>query len=586
MSRKTKASKRKKKQQQPVRRIPNWVYPTVLIGLIVGCFLLRTLPGWDKVFVDDLVLFRGTDPWYHMRLVDNMMVNFPWPLEWDMVALFPEGMNVGYFPLLSWMIAIPGQIFNYEVVGALLPPILGALTLIPIYFICKILWKDWVGLVACTFAMILPTEFFHRSLVGFTDHHILEIFFMACTILFLILIQKDNRLRWKILGGVSLGLYLSSWIGGLLLVLPIWLWFFGTFLYKHRKHEEVRPFCMDLFIVLGLGFLIYLPNIFFIKGTPPFALAAGVIAISPIVLYCLSKVLNWKVILGAVIGIVTISIIGAYSAYPDLMEFPRAVLMNPKTTIQEAMLSYPHVLLTCYGISFLLFIGGLIFAIKNKQNTLLVVWCAFMFFLMIGQRRWGYYFAISNGILVGYFIYLIASWMHQSVRIAVVSVILIILVITSGASMMSIARTSNYIVGDWYNTCAWLRENTPEIEGYYELNAEEPSYGILHWWDYGNWITRIARRSPVSNPMAQTPSTQWQVFLAHSEEEAEYYLLGIDYIIVSLDELTNKFHAIVNLSHYDSITWEPFIITLWEEEDLKGWTKIHQEGDIKVYGRI
>jgi len=284
MSRKTKASKKKKKQQVPVRKIPNWVYPTVLIGLIVGCFLLRTLPGWNKVFVDDLVLFRGTDPWYHMRLVDNMMVNFPWPLEWDMVALFPEGMNVGYFPLLSWMIAIPGQIFNYEVVGALLPPILGALTLIPIYFICKILWKDWVGLVACTFAMILPTEFFHRSLVGFTDHHILEIFFMACTILFLILIQKDNRLRWKILGGVSLGLYLSSWIGGLLLVLPIWLWFFGTFLYKHRKHEEVRPFCMDLFIVLGLGFLIYLPNIFFIKGTPPFALATGIIAVSPIVL--------------------------------------------------------------------------------------------------------------------------------------------------------------------------------------------------------------------------------------------------------------------------------------------------------------
>lgn len=580
--------KSRPKRKVPTRRIPRWVVPLSLVGLVIGTFLLRTLPQWNEVFVGGSVWFKGVDAWYHMRLVDNMMVNFPVPLEWDMFIIFPGGMHVGYFPLLSWMITIPGQLFNYEVVGALLPPILGALTLIPIYFICKTLWKDWVGLIACTLVMILPTELFHRSLLGFTDHHILEVFFMVNTILFLILIHKDGKLKWAFLGGVTLGLYLSSWTGGLLIVVPIWIWFFITFLYKLKREESVKELCRNLSLVFGIGLLLYLPNMFFIKGVVLFALTMGIITASFPVLFWLSKVCSWKRTTWITTGSLLVVLVVSSIYLPELMKLPRLILINPGTTIQEAMYSSPRLLMAQYGISLLLFLGGLGLAIKRKENLLLIIWCLFMFVLAIGQRRWNYYSTITNSIMAAYFIYLISGWVHRNVKVAVVIVICALLLFTTLPGTIEMSRMPNYIIQDWSNTCVWLKENTPKIEGYYALETDKVDYGVVSWWDYGNWITRIGHRIPISNPMAQDPRVQWEIFLAKSEEEANTYLEGINYIIVSQAEVAGKFHAIVRLSPYemDEINWKPFIFTLWEEVELTTWEKIYQAGSVKTYGRI
>jgi dolichyl-diphosphooligosaccharide--protein glycosyltransferase len=73
---------------------------------------------------------------------------------------------------------------------------------------------------------------------------------------------------------------------------------------------------------------------------------------------------------------------------------------------------------------------------------------------------------------------------------------------------------------DWYESLAWLKENTPAPGlDYYALYQEpplnettnkrerydypEPAYSVISWWDYGHWITRIARRIPVASPLGQ-----------------------------------------------------------------------------------
>jgi len=69
---------------------------------------------------------------------------------------------------------------------------------------------------------------------------------------------------------------------------------------------------------------------------------------------------------------------------------------------------------------------------------------------------------------------------------------------------------------DWYESLTWMRKNTPEPISYYELyqmpemnkttgriedyNYPPEAYGVISWWDYGHWITRIAHRIPVANP--------------------------------------------------------------------------------------
>lgn len=584
MSRKTKLRKQSKHKKE-VRQIPKWLCPTILGLLVIGTFLIRVIPSWSEVIRDGQVWYREVDAWYHMRLADNMMVNFPMPLKWDMLALFPAGMNVGYFPLLSWIIVIFGQVFNYELVGAFIPPILGALVLIPIYFICKTLWKNWVGLIACLLVMILPTEFFHRSLLGFTDHHILEVFFLTSTMLFLILLTKDRKARWIILAGVSLGLYLSSWGGGLLLVLLLWIWFFLSAFNKLRKEEPIKTFCIDISVVLGLGFLFFLPNIFFVENIVPHVPLLGLMAISPTILYLVSKKLNWKKILLGLIGCLILATILIQAFLPGIISAARSVFISPTSTIQEAQPAYPRVLMAHYGISFLLFIGGLIFAVKRKENLLLILWCAFMFILAVSQRRWSYYFTINNSILAGYFIYLISGWVHKSAKVAVVITICVILLATTIKGTIGISNLPSILPNDWYQACVWLRGNTPEIEGYYDLDVDKPDYGVLSWWDYGDFITRIGHRVPCSNPMSQDPEIQWQVLLAQSEDEANTYLEGINYLIVDSEMVTVKLYAIVGKAPSGTvINGNTFIYNLWNETTIT-WKKIHQDGAVKIYGR-
>lgn len=586
MSRKTKEKKRKQHlKQQQTRQIPSWVCPLGLGLLVLGTFLLRVVPGWNNVMVNGQVWYREVDAWYHMRLADNMMVNFPFPLKWDTLVLFPNGWNVGYFPLLSWIIVILGHVSNYELVGAFIPPILGALVLIPIYFICKTLWKDWVGLVACGLVMILPSELFHRTLLGFTDHHILEIFFLVCTILFLILLTKKRKLKWVILSGISLGLYLSSWGGGALLVLILWIWFLISFILKLNKKENVKVFCKDISIIFGLGTLIFFPNIFFILGMKPYLILFCLVSVSPLILELLSRRFNWKIVLSGTIGGLFLVILGIHIFSPTLFSVARSVFLSPESVIQEARPVDLNVLMSHYGISFFLFLGGLIFAIKRKENLLMIVWCISMLILCLCQRRWSYYFTINDAILTGYFIYLIAGWVHKNTRQAVAIITCILLLATTIKGTIGIANLPGILSPGWYNACTWLRENTPEVEGYYSLNASKTSYGVLSWWDFGDFILRVGRRVPCSNPMLQTSEIQWKVFLASSEEEANSNLTGVDYIMVDYDMVSGKLYAIVQLDpNQVNITNDTFIIKLWNEETTT-WKKVYQSNEVKVYGR-
>jgi len=586
VSRKTKERKRHRKQLE--KKIPSWIGLLSLGLLVVGTFLIRVIPGWDQVFINGQVWFREVDALYHMRLVDNMMINFPHPLEWDMLALYPDGMSVGYFPMLSWIIASFGHIFNYELVGAFLPPILGALTLIPIYFICKKLWKDWVGLIACGLVMILPSELFHRTMLGFTDHHMLEIFFLVNTLLFLVFLSKERKFKWVILSGISLGLYMSAWGGGLILVSLIWIWFFITFLLKLSRKEETIGFCWDISIIFGIGNLIFLPNIFFIKGLVPYAILLIIIDISPIILGLVSKRLSLRVILGGTICCIILAGLLMQLILPVMLLTAKSIFSSPTSTIQEAMPVTPGVLISHYGTSFLLFLGGLIFLIKRKENLLITVWFVFMLILGISQRRWSYYFTICDAILAGYFIYLVSGWIAKSTKYAVVVVICILLIATTIKSTIGIANLPGILTPGWYNSCIWLKENTPEVEGYYSLDANKADYGVLSWWDYGDFIERIGHRAPCSNPMCQTTDIQWKVFLAQSEEEADSNLTGINYIMVDEDMVTGKLYAIVRLAINQGIyinpNIEPFIFKLWNETTTT-WKKVYQYNEVKIFGR-
>jgi dolichyl-diphosphooligosaccharide--protein glycosyltransferase len=92
----------------------------------------------------------------------------------------------------------------------------------------------------------------------------------------------------------------------------------------------------------------------------------------------------------------------------------------------------------------------------------------------------------------------------------------------------------------------WLRTKTPEPfasdDAYYRTDVtNSPSgehrtrgYGVLAWWDYGYWITRIAHRVPNTNPRQTQVADVAAFLLAQTAQEAAAVLtpLHTRYVVV------------------------------------------------------
>jgi dolichyl-diphosphooligosaccharide--protein glycosyltransferase len=134
------------------------------------------------------------------------------------------------------------------------------------------------------------------------------------------------------------------------------------------------------------------------------------------------------------------------------------------------------------------------------------------------------------------------------------------------------AIEKNTSLGDeLYASLTWLRDNSPEPfndpDYYYEYYTEPPegqdyvypssAYGVAALWDYGHWITRIARRIPISNPFQEGASDQAHFMVSQDETRANEQAdeLGVKYILTDRDTTTRKFYSLPIWTGEDVITY-------------------------------
>jgi len=572
----------------------NWLF---LALIITGAIILRVIPQWNNVFVDGQVWFRGVDAWWHMRLADNMAYNFPYPQYWDWYALYPTGVKVGFNPLMSWIISSVGVAgFNYEVFGALLSPIAGGLTLIPVFLIGKELFSKRVGFLACILVAVLPTEFLHRSLLGFADHHALETLLMTTTILFLILMVKRHRMVYAILSGVTLGLYLLNWAGGHFLIAIVLVWFIVQILYFRLKDLPENNFCRDMLIVFLISFFVYLPYMRFINAPLAHYATFFMAIIMPIWMWNRG---NKQATLMSLFVPMTIAFIVLYLTdyHRMIIHQLRAVFHGGATTIAEASPSDMATMLNTSGITFFLFVSGIICYFREKNKSwLFILWAIILMAATFGQRRWGYYFVVPMSLLASYFTFHIVNlkWIKVSNRTFATIIIVAFTLMSSIRGTMIVSNLPNNLTSDWYNTLTWVRENTPEphweYQGdYYSLKIyDRPHYGILSWWDYGHWITRIAQRPPLSSPAFQDQVEGPRFFCSKTEEEAMQEIRSVHdvrYIIMSADMVGGKYYALQDKAGKDTDLLDSVALKLWRNE-LETFKLIRQEGEVRLYERI
>jgi asparagine N-glycosylation enzyme membrane subunit Stt3 len=190
---------KKTKIQPLIEKLPVFNVLFIIFGVAL---VIRTVLPYDTVFKDS-VRFASDDAVYHMRLVENALFgnHFPTRLLFDSFTYFPHGTYLTFAPLYeliiifaTWIITIgKPTIAVMETVGAYYPAVLGSLVIFPAYVIGRELYNKYAGLIAAVLVATLPGQFLSRSIIGFTDHHVAEIFLSTLLMMFLILALKRAK---------------------------------------------------------------------------------------------------------------------------------------------------------------------------------------------------------------------------------------------------------------------------------------------------------------------------------------------------------------------------------------------------------
>jgi dolichyl-diphosphooligosaccharide--protein glycosyltransferase len=122
---------------------------------------------------------------------------------------------------------------------------------------------------------------------------------------------------------------------------------------------------------------------------------------------------------------------------------------------------------------------------------------------------------------------------------------------------------------DWQAALLWMRDNTPDPMGdpnayYADYDAvpagqsfvyPDSAYGVMAWWDFGYWITRVAHRIPNTNPsQSSDPIIKVANFFLSQDPVAAgeiRKLMDSRYIISDYDISTGKFGAIIQWAGFD-----------------------------------
>ncbi|MFC1980928.1 oligosaccharyl transferase, archaeosortase A system-associated [Chloroflexota bacterium] len=545
-------------------------HPKLIIGILltisfgIALYFRVSLP-YDQVFGSEWIKFTSIDAYYHMRIVDNLVHNFPHLYIFDPYFIYPGGGWLDRVHFFDWLLAgiiwvvglgSPTQ-HTTDVAGVYFPAILGALVVVPVYFIGKELFNRWVGVLAAFLIAIAPGEYIGRSILGFADHHVAETVFSTVTILFLIMAIKVagqkrltfNHLRqrdwatctgplvYMLLTGISLGIYLITWGGGLLFVFVFSVYLVVQFIIDHLRQRPAEYLCIagvSLFLVAMIVVMPFSPHIYllvslFIALLIPFVLSG----VSWLMARKQLKPAYYPVILLG-IGLLGLGIF--YVINPSLVGsvLGQFSVFTPKgaelATMEAQPLLFPGGNLsisTAWGIFttgfFFVFISlGILLYLVIKQGaadkTLLLVWSVVLLAATLGQRRFAYYFAVNVAVLVGYLSWqtlwfaglrkLLARPMaeteglkpkgartapkrkykarsrltiiHLNTVLAII-VIFLFVFFPNIKPAIAVSRQARFTLTDaWYGALSWMKGNTPDPFGdtdfYYEL-YETPLQG-------------------------------------------------------------------------------------------------------------
>jgi oligosaccharyl transferase (archaeosortase A-associated) len=431
------------------RFVPRWLAATLLLIFFGVAIYLRVVLPYNNVFVGGVIKFNTNDAYYYLRQIDNLVHHFPHLISFDPYLNYPSGLPLGpmnFFVYLlggiAWLIGLGSpSVHLVDTISAYFPAIVGALTIIPVYFIGKALFDRRVGIVAAALTAILPGEFLGRSILGYTDRDTLEILLTSLTMLFLILAIKSTREKqltfrhlnirdlsilarpiiYSVLSGILLGLSVLTWRGTFVFVLIILAYIIIRSILDHLKHDS-----FDYLSFVGI--VTFLVALLIFGAMSHSQLYSVALALSLLLLIFLSG-LSWLLLRLKIkasyypLAILGVGLVGLGIFYAVSPSFFRSMLgqfsvfipTQTSTTVAEMksiLFSTGHFSLAVIwnnyttGLFLSIISLGVLFYFSFRRdktdNTLIIVWSLITLVATLALRRIAPFFAISVALLTGY----------------------------------------------------------------------------------------------------------------------------------------------------------------------------------------
>jgi len=554
-------------------------WPTVALLLIFFLALsIRMVPTRYGTILDP-------DAFYMFRMASNIVEKGYYPV-WDNLGWQPWGRSLAAdMPLLPFAVAY--TFMALKAIGVrmalntwtiLFAGLVGATSVFGTFLIGRAMRDTKTGLLAAFLIATIP-EFLNRTIGGVTDKECLAFPLMLTGMAFFAMMIKEKDLDRALLkalcAGFFLGLVALTW-GGFTYILLLLSAFYAL------------SVILDIAAIYGLGkawalgCVVASSSMLFVamgirnwSVNNPFVLIHILSIAALVVYYLLVKVsvpmgyLSRRSAIALFVGVsILVGLFPIYGASLGLVRFripyKFIILLNPFATPKEGM----HVtvqeyanptfgdFISRYNIYLFISIAGMIIAVLRRFSSRLVgmfvvLWALSGFYAGLS--------AIRNTMLLTPALCLLTALaivefttvisreravrfirglkskgaeglIRRELRLArlggpIVALLLIILLMPSMMLGIDLVKGRGPILGKgWYDALTWLGKETPEDSI------------LLSWWDYGHWITAVAKRRCVSDGATTNFTTIQRTAIAYMSPEDVakriFKSFHVEYVIV------------------------------------------------------
>lgn len=583
-----------------------WNEPAELLIIILLGFLLRLFAGRSSI-TENGVLPIGYDEYYHLHRILYTVNHFPSTLWFDSYLNYPYGLSLTWPPLFDLLSAtvslMLGQHTQHgvEMASAFLPVVLGALTIAIVYYIVKEIFSNNVALLS---ALLVAIASYHinKTLLGAVDHHGLEILLEMAALLFMVLAlsRRDKAYFFTALAGIAMAGLAYTWLGAII-YLGIFLGYAAIQIALDLKHGVTsNETAITLLAAFGTAIILMLP-FWSADWLRQSFLGSAFIIVAILLLYALARFMVGRKIHWALFPLIVLTSFCALASLSMLssnplkmhafMQYEAEYLfggeMIGKIAEAEPLFynaeTLSHLISSLLGVNILFSLMGLaafILYIRRRSEEvrpsqlLLIVWLVAALVLTFGQIRFLYLSAIAMGILISIFFFVawdvalksmaegrtVTEWQWQLHRgpVALAAVLFLVLIMpTALETAIMINEKESIVKGDWYESLQWLNQNSSQTS-YYDDPKEAPEYGVMCWWDYGNWIVYLSKRPVVANNFQVGAIDSARFYLSESEDAATAILeeRRSRYILIDYDMF---FYKLPSLARWANLSVSRYI---------------------------